>query len=78
MGEELFVVVVEADLVPVQLAASSESRAGVLLSMGLALVESYVASCPSYSGFSSPSLLKNGSYVAATCAFLAEAPAPLP
>lgn len=60
---------VEADLVPVQLAASSESRAGVLLSMGLALVEKYVALCPSYSGLSSPSLLKNGSYVAATCPF---------
>lgn len=42
MGEELFVVMVEADLVPVQLAAGSESRAGVLLSMGLALVERYV------------------------------------
>lgn len=60
---------VEADLVPVQLAASSESRAGVLLSMGLALVERYVAWCPSYSGFSSPSPLKSGSYVAATCPF---------
>lgn len=58
MGSELFVVTVEADLVPVQLAASSESRAGVLLSMSLALVERYVASCPSYSGFSSPSLAK--------------------
>lgn len=42
MGEELLVVVVEADLVPVQLAASSESRAGVLLSMGLALEEGEV------------------------------------
>lgn len=52
MGQELFVVVVEADLVPVQLAASSESRAGVLLSMALALVQSYVAWCPRYSGFS--------------------------
>ncbi|KAI1240579.1 hypothetical protein IHE44_0009008 [Lamprotornis superbus] len=31
MGEELFVVMVEADLVPVQLASSSESRAGRLL-----------------------------------------------
>lgn len=77
MGNELFVVTVEADLVPVQLAASSESRAGVLLSMGLALVERYVASCPSYSGFSSPSLLKDGSYVAATCLF-GQGTCPLP
>lgn len=69
MGKELVVVMVEGDLVTFQPAAGSRSRAGVLLSMGLALVERHAASRPSYSGFPSPALLRNGSYVAAACHF---------
>lgn len=69
VGEELLVVMVEGDLVVFQPTAGSRSRAGVLLSMELALVERHVASRPSYSGFPSPALLRNGSYVAAACLF---------
>lgn len=69
VGEELVVVMVEGDLVPFQPAAGSGSRAGVLLSMGLALVERHAAWRPSYSGFPSPALLRNGSYVAAAHRF---------
>lgn len=50
VGEKLVVVVAEGDLVPFQPAAGSRSRAGVLLSMGLALAERHAASQPSYSG----------------------------
>lgn len=69
VGEELLVVMVEGDLVPFQPAAGSRSRAGVLLSMGLALVGRHAASCPSYSGFPAAALLRNASYVATTCLF---------
>lgn len=69
VGEELFVVMLVGDLVPCQPAAGRGSRAGVLLSMELALVERHAASHPSYSGFPSPALLRNGSYVAAVCLF---------
>lgn len=69
VGQELLVVTVEGDLVPFQPAAGSRSRAGVLLSMGLALVERHAASCPSYSGFPAAALLKSASCVATTCLF---------
>lgn len=69
VDEELVVVMVEGDLVPFQPAAGSGRRAGVLLNVGLALVKRHAASCPSYSGFPSPALLRNGSYIAAACFF---------
>lgn len=68
-GKELAAATASGDLVPFQPSAGSRSRAGVLLSMGLALAERYAARPPSYSGFPSPALLRDGSCVAAVCLF---------
>lgn len=59
-GKELATATASGDLVPFQPSAGSGSRAGVLLSMGLALAERYAARPPSYSGFPAPALLARG------------------
>lgn len=59
-GKELDTATASGDLVPFQPSAGSRSRAGVLLSMGLALAKRYAAWPPSYSGFPAPALLARG------------------